>query len=337
MDGRSTWKYPIYNTLAKVRYKLFEEAEKVSNQEKMAEYLDLTEAAIESAKTLVENSQSKANLTNKSIVYYNHSQILSALYPKDRGKQEKAKVSAEESIRMIESVLSDNPSDSSAKDLLQDYLYHSTFVLNSLGERETAKAHYERAVEQNCERFITKYTTDASAEELITFALTRDSHFVLKQINVKYEGAHNLPKSIDLNRIDNDGLSYLYKALKYNSKDSVIIELLHLGADPLLEVSTGSQGQKDAPLYEALAKGRVDAVIAMFDHLSDQGMVDHHRVKDAILMFQNDGDGDAAEALSSLATVLRSEFGFDLPAYSSEQGTDESFALGGVDGNNTEQ
>lgn len=189
------------------------------------EYKDCI-AQITEAKRLVDQNPNKvANAQNKSIVYYNYSQFVSAIYPcSSRAKQE--------ALEYIDKALAMYSSDN---DYRQDCLVHKAYVFFSQKKISDAQNTYKMALEINPSRFISDLTTDGTGKELFFWSIDYDSFVTadgstwnwldkLSEMQILKYG-HITPN------VASNGLGVLLVAVM-NNKLGVIDKLLALGANP---------------------------------------------------------------------------------------------------------
>lgn len=183
-------------------------------------------AEITEAKRLVDQNPDKvANAQNKSIVYYNYSQFVSAVYPcSTKAKQE--------ALEYINKAINVYGADANYK---QDCLVHKAYILFSQKKITEAQNIYKIAFEINPTRFINDLTTDGTGKELFFWSIDYDTFVTsdgvawswldkLSEMQI-IKGSHITPNVIS------NGLSALLVAVM-DKKSGVVDKLLALGADP---------------------------------------------------------------------------------------------------------
>jgi tetratricopeptide (TPR) repeat protein len=182
--------------------------------------------AITEAKRLVDQNPNKtANAYNKSIVYYNYSQFVSAIYP----FSVKAK---QEALKYIDQAIATYQADNNYH---QDCLVHKAYVLFSQKKIGDAQNVYKAAFELNPGRFIESLTTDGTGKELFFWAIDCDSFIDSTGVSWSWldklselkglKGSHITPN------VSSNGLGALLVAV-IDKKLEVVEKLLALGADP---------------------------------------------------------------------------------------------------------
>ena len=245
--ARHTWRYVVYNELAKVQYKLFIELldeKKISDANtKATECLQ----SIATARELVLKSKNAANSNLKSVVHYNYSQFVYALSLQDQSALQESLKAVNKAIEMY----------SSSKEYYQDSLVHRSFVLMGLNKKEEAIKDYKDAFHISPERFVSEYTTDGSGKELVDYIIANDLDDVLQELSKLKASLPNF--SIN----DTDYWSHLQSAVQHGSSPKIIKLLLQLGANPLDKLD----GEDRKPLFEAIYQGKWDIAYEMLSSL----------------------------------------------------------------------
>lgn len=240
LESRSSWKYGIYNELARVQFQLNKDDECL--------------ASITQAKKLVEKlvkpdhqghvSGTHPNAHYKSIVYYNYSQFLAALKIDDKSSQQEAFKNIATAIELYPGTEDDNELQTSeAKDYLQDCLVHKAFIAPYLPipNPKLARDLSCKAFKINPKRYVQEFTLDGTGRELFFQAIAHnmtdvfDELISIQESQIKATGVSTIQSNIESDL----GVCPLYFAI-HQSNLIAIEKLFSLGANPLYSGEDGS-------------------------------------------------------------------------------------------------
>lgn len=215
---QKSWKYPLYNELAKVKYKLGK--------------FDGCIFSIKQAVDLVESSELVAS---KLSVYYNCSQFLSVVDSTNhqtgfKPTYMRKKSNLNESLQMITKVIGLLELTCENQDFRQDCLVQKASLLSRLGNTMESYSVYKESFIINPDKYIREYTH--LGQEVLFFAVSSGDDWWLDRVIELMSINDNI--MIDPNRPADSGRTALSEAIIIGSTKSIIEKLLRVGADPFL-------------------------------------------------------------------------------------------------------
>ena len=288
--GHVTWKYHLYNDLAKVQYQLGKFDECIES--------------IGEAASLVDKGNKPP--INKVIVHYNYSQYLSATAIRryDSIENDKVKSQFKEALEHIREALKPFKYDISLSlASKQDCLVQKADVLSYLHKTQKSHSTHKKAFKIDPERYIKEHT-NLGKETIFYAIIEKDQEWLDLLVNYHRENKIRINPNI----LSDTGDSALSIAVKANNGRAVE-SLLQMGADPFCPTSGG------LPLSSALLlDGTSDIAEIMLQSLQEKKLSERDKESYGKLLLADLKTKNSFEARKGAIVELLRKYNIALPS-----------------------